>query len=156
MSFRLTSTAFTDGQPIPKKHTGDGVDVAAAAAARLGLMCRRKTARVALLCDDPDAPRGDWVHWVLFNIPADRTTLDEGVPPDATLADGSIQGKNDFGNLGYGGPAPPRGKPHRYFFKLYALDSALVLPAGATKAQLHAAIKGHLLAETQLMGTYQR
>jgi Raf kinase inhibitor-like YbhB/YbcL family protein len=153
MSFLLKSSAFADGQSIPKKHTGDGVDVSPPL---VWANAPPKTASFALLCDDPDAPRGDWVHWVLFDIPADRTSLDEGVPTDAALADGSVQGRNDFGNLGYGGPAPPRGKPHRYFFRLYALDTALALPAEATKAQLHAAIKGHLLAETQLMGTYQR
>ncbi len=114
------------------------------------------TKTFALICDDPDAPRGTWVHWVLFNLPADRRELPEGVPAQETLDGGARQGKNDFGNLGYGGPAPPRGKPHRYFFKLYALDTALDLPAGATKDQVVAAMQGHVLAEGQLMGRYGR
>jgi len=109
------------------------------------------TKSFSMICDDPDAPRGVWVHWVLFNLPADLRELAEG----ASVA-GASDGKNDFGNLGYGGPAPPRGKPHRYFFRLYALDTALDLAAGATKAQLLAAQQGHVLAEAELMGAYQR
>jgi Raf kinase inhibitor-like YbhB/YbcL family protein len=101
-------------------------------------------------------PRGTWVHWALFNIPADQRQLDEAVPAQGVLASGARQGKNDFGKIGYGGPAPPRGKPHRYFFKLYALDTVLDLPAGATKSQLLAAMKDHVLAEGQLMGLYGR
>jgi Raf kinase inhibitor-like YbhB/YbcL family protein len=111
---------------------------------------------LALICDDPDAPRGTWVHWVLFNLPGDARGLSEHIPLDGTLPNGAQQGKNDFGKLGYGGPAPPRGKPHRYFFKLYALDANLKLPAGATKDQLLKAMKGHVLAEARLMGQYQR
>lgn len=153
MSIEITSTAFKAGQSIPKPYTGDGADQSpplqwseAPAGAK----------SIALICDDPDAPRGTWVHWVLFNLPAQARDLEEAVPTTETLANGAKQGKNDFGNIGYGGPAPPRGKAHRYFFKLYALDVALDLPSGATKAQLEAAMKGHVLAEGQLMGTYQR
>jgi Raf kinase inhibitor-like YbhB/YbcL family protein len=93
---------------------------------------------------------------VVFNLPAESRELSEGVPAEATLANGTAQGANDFGKVGYGGPAPPRGKPHRYFFKLYALDQSLDLQPGATRAQLLAAIKGHVLGETQLMGSYAR
>ena len=114
------------------------------------------TKSIALICDDPDAPRGTWVHWVLFNLPAQARELEEGVPTKETLGTGAKQGKNDFGNIGYGGPAPPKGKPHRYFFKLYALAVAVDLSAGATKAELEKAMKGHILAEGQLMGTYKR
>jgi Raf kinase inhibitor-like YbhB/YbcL family protein len=114
------------------------------------------TKSLALICDDPDAPRGTWVHWVLFNLPSQARELEEGVPTRETLGNGAKQGKNDFGNVGYGGPAPPKGKPHRYVFTLYALDVAVDLPPGATMAQLMGAMKGHILAEGQLVGNYGR
>lgn len=153
MSIEVTSTAFKAGETIPKQYTGDGED-------QSPLLRWSEppsgTKSLALICDDPDAPRGTWVHWVLFNRPAQARELAEGVPTTETLGNGAKQGKNDFGNIGYGGPAPPKGKPHRYFFKLYALDAALDLSAGATKAELEKAMKGHILAEGQLMGTYKR
>ena len=114
------------------------------------------TQSLALICDDPDAPVGTWVHWVLFNLPAETRELEEGLPTTETLSNGAKQGKNDFGKIGYGGPAPPKGKPHRYFFKLYALDKAVDLSPGATKAKLVEAMKGHILAEGQLVGKYGR
>jgi Raf kinase inhibitor-like YbhB/YbcL family protein len=153
MSIEITSTAFKAENPIPKKYTGDGADQSPPlhwSEPPSG------TKSIALICDDPDAPRGTWVHWVLFNVSAQTDDLEEGVPTTETLGNGAKQGKNDFGNIGYGGPAPPKGKAHRYFFKVYALDVTLDLPPGATKAQLEAAMKGHILAEGQLMGTYQR
>jgi hypothetical protein len=153
MSIEFTSTAFQQGMAIPKQYTGDGADHSPP------LRWSEpppETKSIALIGDDPDAPRGTWVHWVLFNLPAQNRELEEGVPTTATLASGAKQGKNDFGNIGYGGPAPPKGKPHRYFFKLYALAVDVDLPPGATKAQLEDAMKGHILAEGQLMGTYQR
>jgi Raf kinase inhibitor-like YbhB/YbcL family protein len=148
MKLHLSSTAFENGQAIPRRYTGDGEDVSPPftwAEPPSG------TQSFALICDDPDAPRGTWVHWVLCNLPADSRELAEGAS-----ANGAIEGKNDFGNLGYGGPAPPPGKPHRYYFKLYALDQKLDVPAGTTKAQVLAACKGHVLAEAELMGKYQR
>ena len=153
VSIELTSSAFQKETTIPKRYTGDGADQSP--------MLRWSeppsgTKSIALICDDPDAPRGTWVHWVLFNVPPQARELEEGVPTTETLPSGAKQGKNDFGNIGYGGPAPPKGKPHRYFFKLYALDVALDLSAGATKAQLEKAMQGHILAEGQLMGNYQR
>lgn len=153
MSLRITSEAFEGGQAIPKKYTGDGADVSPPLA---WSDPPDATMSFALICDDPDAPRGTWVHWILFDLPADLRALAEAVPATETLPNGARQGKNDFNNLGYGGPAPPRGKPHRYFFKLLALDRALGLAAGATKEQLLAACKGYVLADAQLMGTYQR
>ena len=153
MSIEITSTAFEAETSIPKQYTGDGADQSPPlhwSEPPSG------TRSIALICDDPDAPRGTWVHWVLFNLPAQTRELEEGVPTTATLGNGAKQGKNDFGNIGYGGPAPPKGKAHRYFFKLYALDVSLDLPPGATKAQLEGAMKGHILAEGQLMGTYKR
>jgi Raf kinase inhibitor-like YbhB/YbcL family protein len=153
MNLQLTSIAFENGQPIPKRHTGDGEDISPSLA---WSDPPKETKTFALICDDPDAPSGTWVHWVVFNLPADARELAEGVPTSAMLTNGAKQGTNDFGNLGYGGPAPPRGKPHRYFFKLYALDRTLDLAAGATKDRLLAACQGHILAEAQLTGKYQR
>lgn len=153
MSIELTSTAFQPGATIPKQYTGDGADHSPPlrwSEPPAG------TRSLALICDDPDAPRGNWVHWVLFNLPGQTQELAEGVPTTETLGNGAKQGKNDFGKIGYGGPAPPKGKPHRYFFKLYALDGSVDLPAGATKAQLVEAMKGHILAEGQLVGHYGR
>jgi Raf kinase inhibitor-like YbhB/YbcL family protein len=114
------------------------------------------TKSFALICDDPDAPRGTWVHWVLWNLPPETRDLSEGIPPKEELSDGSRQGTNDFKKIGYGGPSPPKGKPHRYFFKLYALDAPLALKAGATKADVERAMRGHILGTAQLVGTYAR
>jgi Raf kinase inhibitor-like YbhB/YbcL family protein len=153
MSIKVTSTAFQHGMTIPKQFTGDGADQSPP------LRWSEPppaTKSIGLICDDPDAPRGTWVHWVLFNLPTQTRELEEGMPTTATLPSGAKQGKNDFGNIGYGGPAPPKGKAHRYFFKLYALDVAVDLAPGATKAQLEHAMKGHILAEGQLMRTYKR
>jgi Raf kinase inhibitor-like YbhB/YbcL family protein len=153
MALELTSSAFQEGQPIPRQHTGDGKDVSPALK---WTDPPAGTKSFALVCDDPDAPRKTWIHWVLFNVAAESRELGEGVPAQETLPGGARQGKNDFGKIGYGGPAPPRGKPHRYFFKLYALDTLLDLPAGASKADLVKAMEGHVLGEVQLMGTYAR
>ena len=153
MSIKLTSTAFQAGANIPKEHTGDGVDQSPPLR---WSEPPKETQSLALICDDPDAPRGTWVHWVLFNLPAQTRELEQGVPTTETLTSGARQGRNDFGKVGYGGPAPPKGKPHRYFFKLYALNVSLDLPAGATKAQLEVAMQSHILAEGGLMGKYGR
>jgi Raf kinase inhibitor-like YbhB/YbcL family protein len=153
MSIELSSTAFQPGATMPKPYTGDGAD----RSPPLGWSePPTGTRSLALVCEDPDAPGGTWVHWVLFNLPGQTRGLEEGVPKTETLGSGAKQGKNDFGDVGYGGPAPPRGKPHRYFFKLYALDVAVDLPAGATKAQLLDAMQGHVLAEGELVGNYGR
>ncbi|MCD6340057.1 MAG: YbhB/YbcL family Raf kinase inhibitor-like protein, partial [Verrucomicrobia bacterium] len=110
----------------------------------------------ALICDDPDAPMGTWVHWVIYDIPAEAAGLEENVPPEESLPNGARQGRNDFRRIGYGGPCPPPGKPHRYFFRLYALSAKTGLPPGATKARLLQAMEGKILAQAELMGTYQR
>ena len=149
----LTSSAFQEGQPIPDTYTRDADD---ASPPLEWTDPPEETAGFALVCDDPDAPRGTWVHWVLFNLPPDQRSLEEGVPARGTLADGTRQGRNDFGGVGYGGPSPPPGPAHRYFFKLYALDTMLKLPAGATKNQLEQEMKGHILARGQLIGKYGR
>jgi Raf kinase inhibitor-like YbhB/YbcL family protein len=153
MSIELTSTAFQEGQTIPKQATGDGQNLSPPLKWRDPPIDTRS---LALICEDPDAPRATFSHWVLFNLPAESRELDEGVPPDSTLPNGTAQGNNDFGKVGYGGPAPPPGKPHRYFFKLFALDTRLNLRPGATRNQLLAAMKGHILAEGLLMGKYAR
>jgi Raf kinase inhibitor-like YbhB/YbcL family protein len=152
MPLQLTSPAFTAGGPIPARYSCDGEDISPELR---WTDPPAGTASFALIFDDPDAPRGTWVHWVLFNIPAEVRGLAEGVPGDVELADGARHGENDFGGPGYGGPCPPGGT-HRYFFKLYALDQVLDLAALATKAELEAAMQGHLLAQAELMGTYSR
>jgi Raf kinase inhibitor-like YbhB/YbcL family protein len=153
MSIELSSTAYTEGGDIPRQHTGDGPDTSPPLS---WSDPPAGTRSLALICDDPDAPRKTWVHWVIYNLPADLRRLEAGVPAAEALPNGARQGKNDFGKPGYGGPAPPRGKPHRYFFRLYALDAPPDLPAGATSAQLLAAMAGHILDEGQLMGRYGR
>ena len=153
MSIEITSTAIQQGESIPKQYTGDGAD---RSPPLRWSEPPSGTKSIALICDDPDAPGATWVHWVIFDLPPQIRELTEGVPTTETLGNGAKQGTNDFGNIGYGGPAPPKGKPHRYFFKLYALDAALDLPTGATKAEVENAMKGHILAEGQLMGTYKR
>jgi len=152
MPFKLTSPAFADGQMIPSKYTADGDNVSPPLAWE-GLP--PGTQSLALICDDPDAPVGTWVHWLMWNIPATPPSLREHVPPQKQLPNGSRQGVNDFGRIGYGGPAPPSGT-HRYYFRLYALDTVLDLPAGASRGQLEKAMKGHILGQTQLMGKYSR
>lgn len=153
MNFQLTSTAFQQGQTIPKQYTGDGHDISPPLK---WSPVPEKTKSLALICDDPDAPAKVWVHWVIYDIPPTEQELTEHVPASQSLADGSKQGKNDFGKIGYGGPAPPPGKPHRYYFKLYALDQPVSLQPGATKEQLLAAMQGHIVGEAQLMGIYKR
>jgi Raf kinase inhibitor-like YbhB/YbcL family protein len=152
MSFTIKTTAFPNAGTIPKKYTCDGPDLSPEltwAGAPAG------TQSLALIADDPDAPVGTWTHWIIWDI-APGTTLPEGVAKTETLKDGVRQGKNDFKRIGYGGPCPPPGKPHRYFFKLYALDSKLDLKAGASRNELESAMKGHVLSQAELMGRYGR
>ena len=154
MAFTLASAAFREGAAIPAKYTCDGVDVSPPlgwSGAPVG------TRSFALIADDPDAPAGTWVHWVLYNLPADVSELPENIAKVESLdLGGARQGRNDFRRPGYGGPCPPPGPPHRYFFKLYALDAPLKLKAGAQKRDVEAAMEGHVLATAQLMGTYGR
>ena len=152
MEIKISSRAFQEGGMIPRRYACDGEDISPPLA-WTGIPEGAKT--IALIGDDPDAPIGTWVHWVLFNLPADVKELAEAVPPDKELSSGAKQGKNDFRRIGYGGPCPPGGT-HRYFFKLYALDSVLDLAAGVSKADLLKAMQGHVLAEGQLMGKYKR
>lgn len=153
MVLRISSPAFQEGDTIPTKYTCQGQDVSPPLVwsdPPVG------TQSFALIVDDPDAPGGVFTHWVLFNIPPDSCELPEAVPTQAEFPSGALQGKNDFGKTGYGGPCPPPGRPHRYQFTLYALDQPLDLEAGVSKKQLLSAMRGHILAQTQLMGTYRR
>ena len=157
MTLTIQSPAFDNNTVIPKRFTGDGEDVSPQLTWS-GMPGNAK--ELALIMDDPDAPTPEpWVHWVIYKIPTGTEGLPENVAKTATLAApaGALQGKNSWDKEGYGGPAPPRGHGiHHYHFKLYALDAALQLTPGMTKAQLLAAMKGHIVAQSELVGTYQR
>jgi Raf kinase inhibitor-like YbhB/YbcL family protein len=153
MTMKVTSSAFQAGQAIPTKYTCEGEDISPPLQWS-GVPAGAKS--LALICDDPDAPVGRWVHWVLYDLPVMTTDLAEKVPASETLSFGAKQGTNDFKRIGYGGPCPPPGKPHRYYFRLYALDADLLLKPGASKQELLRAMDGHILAEAQLSGIYQR
>lgn len=153
MALELKSTAFKPGGEIPKKFTCDGPD---ASPALTWNDPPAGTQSFTLIMDDPDAPGGTWVHWVVYDLPAGTRELPEGVPKVGEIQGGGRQGRNDFPKIGYGGPCPPPGKPHHYFFKLYALDAKLNLKAGATKRDVEQAMKGHILTQAELMGLYGR
>jgi Raf kinase inhibitor-like YbhB/YbcL family protein len=148
----LKSSAFTAGEMIPQKYTCDGPDVSPPLSWS-DVPAGAKS--LALIADDPDAPMGTWVHWVAWNIPPNARGLEEGVPKKDSLPNGMKQGTTDFRSIGYGGPCPPSGT-HRYFFKLYALDTSLNLPPSTTKKDLEKAMQGHLLQQVELMGKYAR
>jgi Raf kinase inhibitor-like YbhB/YbcL family protein len=149
----IKTPSFQTGAEIPRKYTCDGADVSPALAWE-GAPAGAKA--FALIADDPDAPAGTWVHWVFYDLPGETRALAEAEPATESLPGGAMQGLNDFRKVGYGGPCPPRGPAHRYFFKLYALDAPTNLKPRATKQQLLDAIKGHILAEAELMGRYGR
>jgi Raf kinase inhibitor-like YbhB/YbcL family protein len=151
MAFEITSPAFAKGESIPSDFSCDGRDISPALT---WTEPPAGTQSFALIMDDPDAPMGTWVHWVLYNIPASTRNLTEGTPTDPKLSDGSLQGKTSAGSTGYHGPCPPSGT-HHYFFKLYALDTMLSLSAKADKKELLAAMEGHILANAELMGTFK-
>jgi len=148
----VTSSAFEQGQTIPSKYTCDGEDISPPLAFE-GIP--EGTKSIALISDDPDAPMGTWVHWVLYNLPGDTRELPEAMPKDATLPNGAKQGLTDFGVPGYGGPCPPSGI-HRYFFKVYALDTVSEIDGFADKKKLLSVMEGHIIGEGQLMGKYKR
>jgi len=149
----VTCTAFEAGQLVPVKYTCQGDDVSPPLKWD-GAPAKAKS--FAVICDDPDAPGGTWVHWVLYNQPADAPSLPENTPILDSLPNGAAQGRNSFQNTGYGGPCPPAGKAHHYFFRVYALDTTLTLQGPPTKELLIAAMRGHIVAQGQLMGTYKR
>jgi Raf kinase inhibitor-like YbhB/YbcL family protein len=152
VSMELTSQAFQEGGSIPSLYTCDGKDMSPPLS---WSGVSEGTKSFALISDDPDAPAGTWVHWVLWNLPSMARELPAGLSTHAQLADGTCQGKSDFGRSGYGGPCPPSGT-HRYFFKLYALDIPLTLKAGAVKSMVETAMKGHILGQAVLIGVYRR
>jgi Raf kinase inhibitor-like YbhB/YbcL family protein len=152
VKFEITSPAFKNGEPIPTDYSCDGRDMSPALT---WSEPPAGTQSFALIMDDPDAPSGTWVHWVMFNIPASARGLPENIPTDPQLSDGSLQGRTSAGRSGYHGPCPPSGI-HRYFFKLYALDTILSLPASANKEKVLAAMESHILANAELMGTFSR
>jgi Raf kinase inhibitor-like YbhB/YbcL family protein len=152
MEFRMSSPAFGYGEEIPRKFTCDGEEVSPP------LEWENPpagTKSFALICDDPDAPMGTWVHWVLYDFPGDTRSLPEGFPNEREFENGAKSGKNSWGRYGYGGPCPPSGT-HRYFFRLYALDAPLGLKPGANARQLRRAMEGHVLGTAELMGKYRR
>jgi Raf kinase inhibitor-like YbhB/YbcL family protein len=153
MSLSISSPSFSSGGDIPKKFTCDGADVSPQL---IWTEPPSGTKSLALLVDDPDAPAGNWNHWTLWNLPANTRGLPEGFSKTPNLTNGTEQGKNDFRKTGYNGPCPPPGKPHRYFFNLFALDVKLDLKPGASKRELEDAMKGHILAQAEWMGRYGR
>jgi|SRR5579862_6548562 len=153
MALTVSSPSFQNGADIPKKFTCTDADISPElqwTAVPAG------TQSLALIADDPDAPAGTWTHWVLFDLPAEMQSLPENVSKQDALPNGARQGRNDFRKIGYGGPCPPTGKPHRYFFKLYALDKKLDLKPGANKQEVEQAMEGHILGQGELMGKFQR
>ena len=152
MKLSIRSSAFEEGELIPKKYTCDGEDVSPPLS---WTQLPKETKSIVLICDDPDAPMGTWVHWVLFGLSPDTLELPEDIPDEKEILGGAKHGLNDFRKYGYGGPCPPGGT-HRYFFKLYAVDTHIDLNAGATKNEVLNAIKGNIVAEGQLMGRYSR
>ncbi|MCZ6601597.1 MAG: YbhB/YbcL family Raf kinase inhibitor-like protein [Planctomycetota bacterium] len=155
MAIHVTSSAFEEGGAIPKKFSCEGAEVSPPLAWS-GVPPGVKS--LAVICDDPDAPvaRGVWDHWVLFGLPSDAVSLEEGIAKDKVLPNGAKQGTNDGKFIGYQGPCPPEGSSHRYFFKVYALDKELDVEPGITKPELEKAMEGHILAQGQLLGKYQR
>ena len=148
----IKSSAFKEGESIPAKYTCDNLDISPPLEWSEG---PAGTKTFAIICDDPDAPKGTWVHWVMYNIPSDLLKLPENTPKSETLINGARQGKTDFGSIGYGGPCPPSGT-HRYYFKVYALDYAPDYKSVITKKELLKLMEGHILDEGQLMGRYKR
>jgi Raf kinase inhibitor-like YbhB/YbcL family protein len=153
MALSISSPSFASGGEIPKKFTCDAADVSPQL---VWTEPPSGTKSFALLVDDPDAPVGNWNHWTMWNLPPNARGLPEEISKEATLPDGTQQGRNDFRKTGYNGPCPPPGKPHRYYFKLFALDTKLDLKPGASKHELEAAMKGHILAQAEWMGRYGR
>jgi len=153
MAFELRSTAWEPGGAIPMDHSCDGRDLSPPLS---WTGTPENTKSFALIVDDPDAPAGTWVHWVLYDIPATVRELVQDVPSKNKVPGVGTQGFNDFGHVGYGGPCPPRGPAHRYVFTLHALDTELGLPARKTKRDVLKAMEGHVLGHAELMGRYQR
>ncbi len=149
----VTSSSFASGAMIPEQYSCKGADISPALT---WSGAPAKTKSFAIIMDDPDAPAGTWVHWVMWNVPASNHSLAESVVKNEQLDDGSQQGRNSFGKIGYNGPCPPMGQTHRYFFRVYALDVKLTLAPGNDRAALDEAMKGHVLVEGEYMGTFHK
>jgi Raf kinase inhibitor-like YbhB/YbcL family protein len=152
-AFRITSTAFLNGDAMPKKFTCDGANISPFLA---WTQPPKGTASFALVLDDPDAPKHTLVHWLIYDLPGDSSGLPENMPTRAGFESDAHQGLNDFKKFGYGGPCPPSGKTHRYFFRLYALDEVMHLNPGVSRRDLDRAISSHILGKAELMVHYQR
>lgn len=155
MAMEIQSPEFANNAEVPRKYTCQGEDISPPLSwsnTPVG------TKSFVLICDDPDAPVGIWLHWTLFNIPADKKELSDGAgaPAKKQLSDGSKQGMTDSGNVGYHGPCPPPGKYHRYFFRLFALDTMLNLDGGVARKAIEQAMQGHILAQAEMLGRYRR
>jgi Raf kinase inhibitor-like YbhB/YbcL family protein len=151
-TIEVRSTAFAEGDRIPSDFTCEGADMSPPIE---WANIPSGTKSIAIFVEDPDAPSGNWSHWLAYDLPPSMRQLPPGIPASQGLPAGGIQGRTDFGNAGYSGPCPPQGT-HRYFFRVYALDTLLGLKPGATKQELLRAMQGHILAQGQLMGTYDR
>ena len=152
-AMQISTKSFSSGGEVPKRYTCDGADLSPQLAwgdAPAG------TQSLALIVDDPDAPRGAFTHWVAYDLPPRTRELAEDAPQASQLPGGGSQGRNDFGKIGYNGPCPPPGKPHRYFFRLFALDKTLGLKPGASRKEVESAMQGHVLAQGEVMGRYGR
>ena len=150
----IKSPAFSEGGDIPQKYTCDGQDISPQI---LWEGAPKETKSFVLIMEDPDAPIGTFIHWVIYDIPSNATSLPENIAKKEQIENGAKQGRNDFGRIGYGGPCPPPGPAHRYFFILRALDVPTInLKPGATKSQVENSVKGHILAETKFFGKYSR
>ncbi len=155
MTIKITSTVFEEGGSIPPRYTCVNADISPPLEWNITEVSLPSDGSIALICDDPDAPSGTWVHWVIFNLPPETISLPEMVMPREELENGAMQGSNSWGNIGYSGPCPPSGT-HRYYFKIYALDTKLDLTPGVTNEELLKAMEGHLIDKGQIMGTYTR
>lgn len=153
MSFQLTSSAFAAGESIPKRYTCDGADQSPPLT---WSDPPAGTQSLALIVEDPDAPGGTFIHWVIYRLSPRTTELSAGVPKQAELSDGARQGRNSFRRVGYGGPCPPAGSPHHYHFRIFALDTTLDVTSGASASELRSAMNDHILVQTELVGLYGR
>ena len=153
MNFVLSSSSFSNGSEIPRKYTCEGEDISPQLS---WSQAPAGTEAFAIIADDPDAPAGTWTHWLVFDLPSSTSVLPENVAEESRIATGGAQGQNDFHKIGYGGPCPPPGKPHRYFFKIFALDHRLDLKPGCSRRELEQAMRGHILAQAEWMGKYHR
>jgi Raf kinase inhibitor-like YbhB/YbcL family protein len=155
MTLKVTSPAFMDGEPIPARYSCEDVNISPPLNWGESDLDVPSEGSITIICDDPDAPRGTWIHWVIFNLPLETSSLAEMVMPREELENGALHGANSWGNIGYSGPCPSKGT-HHYYFKIYLLDTKLDLLPGASKEEVLKAMEGHILDEGQIMGTYTR